>query len=260
MRPILPLWNDRPVREITRRDVIAVTDAAGERGVSARDNTITALSSFFGWCLQRDLVEASPVTVKKSKQTDRDRVLSDEEVRTVWQGCVELGPIFGPMFQMLLLTGCRRDEVAAMEWSELDLDARVWHLPGSRTKNEQALDVYLTDEALSVLASLPRVEDCQFVFSTNGRTYSTGYSKAKRDLDALSPTTTGWTLHDLRRTCATGMGKLGVIDPTIERCLNHTVPGVAGTYNRHHYADEMAAAWKLWSDHVVSLVKGRRND
>jgi len=94
----------------------------------------------------------------------------------------------------------------------------------------------------------------------NGRTPSTGFSTAKLLLDKLTPKLTDYTLHDLRRTFATGLAKLGVTGTMIERCLNHTVPGVAGIYNRHAYAPEMAAAWKLWSHHVASLVKGRQLD
>jgi hypothetical protein len=141
MKRVLPLWNDRPVAEISRKDVMEVTDAALARGPEARNTTIVALSSFFNWCLSRDLVAASPVTVKKTKQEDRDRVLTDGEVRVFWKGCADLGPIFGPMFQLLLLTGCRRDEVAGMQWAEVN--GKVWSIPGSRTKNGQPLDVAL---------------------------------------------------------------------------------------------------------------------
>jgi integrase len=254
MKHVLPLWNDRPVTEIRRRDVIEVTDAALARGPEARNTTIVALSSFFNWCLSRDLVEASPVTVKKIKQEDRERVLTDAEIKTFWNGCMELGPIFGPMFRLLLLTGCRRDEVAGMQWAEIN--GNVWSIPGSRTKNGQPLDVYLTDEALAALALMPRIDGCAFVFTTNGRTPSSGFSKAKLALDKLAPIV-DYTLHDLRRTFATGLGKLGIVGPTIERCLNHTVPGVAGIYNRYEYAPEMTAAWKLWSEHVVKLTRGK---
>jgi integrase len=256
MKHILPLWNDRPIAGITRRDVMDVTDAAQARGPEARNTTIVALSSFFNWALSRDLVPATPVTVKKIKQADRERVLTDDEVGMFWRGCDTLGPIFGPMFQLLVLTGCRRDEVAGMQWAEVN--DKVWSIPGSRTKNGQPLDVTLTDEGLAVLASMPRIEGCPFVFTTNGRTYSTGFSTAKLLLDALTPNLTDYTLHDLRRTFATGLGRLGVSGPMIERCLNHTVPGVAGIYNRFAYAADMAAAWKLWSDHVAGLAKGCR--
>jgi integrase len=145
-----------------------------------------------------------------------------------------------------------------MQWAEVN--GKVWSIPGSRTKNGQPLDVTLTDQALATLGLMPRVEGCAFVFTTNGRTAASGFSKAKLLLDALTPNLTDYTLHDLRRTFATGLGKLGVSGPMIERCLNHTVPGVAGIYNRFAYAADMAAAWKLWSDHVASLAKGRLND
>jgi integrase len=109
------------------------------------------------------------------------------------------------------------------------------------------------------LASIPRLEGSPFVFTISGKKPVSGFSSAKIALDKLTPELTDYTLHDLRRTFATGLAKLGVTGTMIERCLNHTVPGVAGIYNRYAYAPEMAAAWKLWSNHVASLAKGRRN-
>ena len=124
-----------------------------------------------------------------------------------WKGCDKLGPIFGPMFQLLLLTGARRDEVAGMRWSEIN--GNVWTIPGERTKNSQPFDVYLTKKALAVLATMPRMDGSPFVFTISGETYSTGYSKAKAALDKLAPLP-AYTLHDLRRTFATGCATLGV--------------------------------------------------
>ena len=138
----------------------------------------------------------------------------------------------------------------------------VWTIPGERTKNSQPFDVYLTKKALAVLATMPRMDGSPFVFTISGETYSTGYSKAKAALDKLAPLP-AYTLHDLRRTFATGCARLGVDALVEDKCLNHqpkNLKGVARIYNRYAYAKEKEAAWKLWSEHVTSLAKGRSND
>jgi integrase len=260
---ILPVWGSRAVAKISKADVKTIVNDAEARGPEARNNILVALKSFFGWCADadQDYVEASPVFTFTIRQQDsRDRTLKDAEVSVFWKGCDKLGPIFGPMFQVLLLTGARRDEVAGMQWSEIN--GNVWTIPGERTKNSQPFDVYLTKKALAVLATMPRMDGSPFVFTISGETYSTGYSKAKAALDKLAPLP-AYTLHDLRRTFATGCATLGVDALVVDKCLNHqpkNLKGVARIYNRYAYAKEKEAAWKLWSNHVASLAKGRRND
>jgi integrase len=259
---ILPVWGSRAIAEIRKADVKTIVNDAEARGPEARNNILVTLKSFFGWCADadQDYVEASPVFTFTIRQQDsRDRALKDYEVAVFWKGCDELGPIFGPMFQLLLLTGARRDEVAGMRWSEIN--GNVWTIPGERTKNSQPFDVYLTKKALAVLATMPRMDGSPFVFTISGETYSTGYSKAKAALDKLAPLP-AYTLHDLRRTFATGCATLGVGALVVDKCLNHqpkNLKGVARIYNRYAYAKEKEAAWKLWSEHVTSLAKGRSN-
>jgi hypothetical protein len=254
MKAILPLWNDRPVSSITKRDCIAVIDAALARGPEAQNSTHVALGSYFGWCFSRDIVSANPMAgIKKIKQPSRERFLNDKEIGLFWNGCAEI-PVFGSMFRLLLLTGCRLGEVSKMKWSEIE--NRVWHLPSSRTKTKKPLDVHLTETMLSILATIPQIGE--FVFSVNGgRSYATSDSQAKADLDKLAPIP-DFQLRDLRRTFATGISKLGVSGPVIERCLSHSIPGVAGIYDRYDFAPEMAAAWGLWSEHVAKITMTKK--
>ena len=262
---ILPKWRDRPIAGMVKADSLVVIDAALLRGQSAKNSTITVLSSFFNWCMDRNLIEHSPVErVKKIKMKSRRRKLSDSEIRIFWQGCARLGSAievvqkvkakrpaaqFGPMFQLLLLTGCRRTEVAQMARDEVNFRTRIWTIPGERTKTKEEHQVYLCDTAVAILKALPRVLGSTYFFSTTGKAPSSGFSKAKKRLDKLA-VLPHFTLHDLRRSFDTGCARIGIRNEVIERCLNHSL----GVYNRHDYEKEMADAWTKWGTHVAGLV------
>ena len=165
----------------------------------------------------------------------RDRVLDDDELRLVWQAADKIGWPFGPLIQLLTLTGQRRDEVGQMQWSEINIKKQLWTLPRERVKTDQPHEVPLSTAAIGILKSLPRSRG--FVFSTNGRTPASGFSKAKRRIDALLPPDMApWRLHDLRRTVASGMARLNINLPVIEKVLAHSsgsFAGIVGVYQRH---------------------------
>jgi integrase len=155
-----------------------------------------------------------------------------------------------------------------MEWSEIDLERRVWSLPREKAKNDHGHDVQLSAEALTIIEALPRVVG-PYVFSTNGKTAVSGFSRAKERLDAsmlsaLRETTAEatldpWILHDLRRTAATGMAGLRVLPHVVDRILNHTsgtIRGVARVYNRFEYIDERKAALEAWGRKVDAIISG----
>src|SRR5262249_55520879 len=159
-----------------------------------------------------------------------------------------------PMVKVLLLTGCRLREVSDMERAELNGNA--WTIPGSRTKNKRAHVVPLAPLVSSIIESVKPIEGCRYVFSTNGRTPVSGFSKLKRRLDGAMKAS-GWRLHDLRRTAATGMASLKVPPHVVEAALNHASgfkASVAGTYNVHEYLDEKKDALRRWARHVESIV------
>jgi integrase len=257
----LPDWQNRDLQAISRQDILGILDAIVARGApSAAIHAYAAIRKFFTWCVERDLVEISPCLHLKppAKKHSRERVLSDNEVVKLWKASREIGYPFGAIFQLLLLTGQRRGEVVGMRWTEIDLKQGVWTIPGARTKNGKAHTVPLTPRARAILKALPRFESA-FVFPARGKPeqpYS-GYSKGKRELDAAAGLH-DWTLHDLRRTAATGMAELGVPPHVVEKILNHstgTFAGVAGVYNRFEYRSEMRSALRLWAAHIKKIIK-----
>jgi integrase len=239
--------------------VVALLDSTVDRGAPiAANRLLAALRSFFNWCCERGLLTVSPCDRLKapSPERSRDRVLSDRELAQIWQAAGRLGYPFGPAYQLLALTAQRRTEVCGMRWDELDPDLTLWSLPAARVKNNTAHQVPIATPARAILASLPRIVRCPFVFSSNGRTPVSGHSRPKRALDAMVPEVGPWRLHDLRRSAATGMARRGVQLPVIEKILNHTggsFAGVVGTYQRHDFADEKRAALELWAQFVVGL-------
>ena len=267
-RRILPRWRKRRLADITRRDILALVDDVVDDGARTTANrVVAALKAFFNWTVGRGILSASPAigVEKPTVETSRDRVLSDDELRRLWRACDEIGNPFGPMVKLLLLTGARREEVRSMTDGELDLKARAWTLPATRTKNARQHEVHLSGAALAVLKASPRVRNpAGFVFCTNGTTAASGFSRAKQRIDALmaaEATIAPWRFHDLRRTVATGMARLGVQLPVVERCLNHvsgSFAGVAGVYQRHQFKLERIAAFNAWENFVVNLVKRGR--
>src|SRR5262245_36372011 len=263
---VLPHWRGRLMHEITRRDVLDILDRVVDGGAPIAANRVhAAVRKFFNWAVARDILAASPCAGVKPPTAERarDRVLSDVELRFVWQATDKLSGTFGPLVKLLALTGQRRDEVARMRWDELDLDARLWTLPAERTKNNKPHEVPLSNAALAALQNVPRIAGSPFVFATNGGASPvSGYSDGKRRLDALlRADMPAWRLHDLRRTCASGMARLGINLPVIEKVLNHSsgsFAGIVGVYQKHSFADEKRQALEAWGRHVDSLINGSK--
>jgi integrase len=275
---VLPKWRSRPIASITRRDVVDLVDGIVARGVGIQANrTLARLRALFNWALEKDRISASPVDRIKlpTKERPRDRALTDDEIRWFWEGCSELGWPFGPLFKLLLLTAQRRDEVGGMRRSEVNLDKRTWTLPRQRTKGDREHEVQLSEAAIELLRSLPRIatngnEQNGLVFTTTGETPVSGFGNAKRRLDALmekarrrslgpsqNTKIPDWRLHDLRRTAATGVARLNIPPHVVDKVLNHssgTIRGVAAVYNRFEYLEERRAALEAWGRYVGNLV------
>lgn len=242
---------------LTRADVAArLGEIETEHGPSAANRARVVLSGFYSWCISQGLADQNPVvgTRKAAPETARDRVLSDDELASVWQACGD--DDFGRIVKLLMLSGQRRDEVAGMSWDELDPPGGLWTLPAARSKNRRIHDVPLSAPALAILAEVHPINGRGFVFGRGKGPYS-GFSAAKRRLDARAGITVPWVIHDLRRTTATGMANLGVLPHVVESVLNHVSghkAGVAGVYNRASYAVEKRAALDLWAAHVLKFV------
>jgi integrase len=269
---VLQLWNGRKVQDITKRDVIALLDTVRDRAPVMANRNLAAVRKLFNWCLARDVIKVSPCTLIEppAPERSRDRILSDDELRLVWNATDSDASPFGPLVKLLMLTGQRLAEVGGMQWDELDLENKLWTLPAERVKNGERHEVPLSDAALEILAALPRIKTTKgFVFTTTRDAAVSGFSRAKDSLDAAieASLTKGakppehWTFHDLRRTMASGMARLGIQLPVIEKVLNHSsgsFRGIVGVYQRHSYADEKRQALDAWASFVESTVSGKR--
>jgi integrase len=258
---VLENWRDRKVSEIKRADVRDMLERIVVAGTPITANRVHGIvRRLFNWCVEQELIESSPCVGLKppaGRETPRDRVLSDEELRQVWQAAEKLGLPFGPWVQLLILTGQRRNEVAHMEWGEIDFEKRLWSLPRERVKNNRRHEVPLSPQAIAILERLPRISD-RFVFSVNGEAPIKGFGRASDYLDELLPNVADWVFHDLRRTVASGMARLGISLAIIEKVLNHvsgSFAGIVGVYQRHEFAEEKRAALEKWADHVERLVR-----
>jgi len=261
-RIVLPAWRGRTIDSIRKRDVIDLVEsvAVSGRGYLA-NRTLGTCSKFFNWLVARDVLAFSPVTgiEKPHEEEIRDRVLTDDELRKLWLACADEDP-FGQALRVLITTGARRNEVSQMRRSEVDEDG-IWTLPRERSKNRRPHKISLPTQAQTIIAAMPYLADCDFVFTADGKKPVTGWDKAKVRISARAGIAADtWRLHDLRRTCASGMQKLGVQVPVIEKALNHisgTFRGIVGVYQQHDYADEVRIALQRWADHVEEIVDGK---
>ncbi|RWA76660.1 MAG: site-specific integrase [Mesorhizobium sp.] len=277
---VTPKWGEKHISEITDTDVrhlINKIDAAGKHVMANR--VFTALSTFFDWCAKPKNgipVTSSPMDgmEKSYDETPRERVLTDDEIRWFWKAATKHGQPFGHMFKVLLLTGQRRTEAAAMTTKEID--GADWVIPGSRTKNGRDNVVPISTAVQDVLDDVKRLKTkAGYIFSTTGETYATGWSRAtkaiaKSMLEMAREETKDpefsidhWTLHDLRRTAASGMARLRIRPHVIEAVLNHSsgiIRGIAAIYNRYDYYEEKQAALDAWGRYVDELVTGKPAD
>jgi integrase len=258
---VLPRWRGRTIDGITKRDVLDVLDRIVSDGHGTTANRVlAAVRKLFNWAVARDILAASPCTgiERPAAERARDRVLTDAELRQIWQAAGVVGWPFAQAVKLLILTGQRRDEVARMPWSELNLEARLWTLPPERTKNKQRHEVPLSPQAVAVIDSVPRIASSQYVLSINGRGPANDYHGGMERLRALLPADMPrWTLHDLRRTLASGMARLGIDLHVVEKVLNHTsgtFSGVLAVYQRHDFADKKRAALEAWGAFVERLT------
>lgn len=254
----------RPLHGLTLAKVVRANVAARlaqiatDNGETAAARARAALSAFFTWATREGLAEANPVVATNTaiEYKERDRVLTDAELRAVWNALPDNQ--FGAIVKLLALTGQRRDEIAALRWAEIDLERRLIALPGERTKNGLPHDVPLSAAAIAILQAQPVRADRALVFGEGQGGYQ-GWSKSKAALDTVAKIAP-WRLHDLRRTAATNMGELGALPHVIEAALNHKSGhkrGVAGTYNKAIYATEKREALDKLAKHVLEAVGER---
>jgi integrase len=254
---------DRPLNDIKRADIaMRLQDLKKDHGPAAAARARTHLAAFFAWAMGEGLCDVNPVIgtndPNKGAQA-RERALNDAEIKAVWQACRD--DDFSRIVRLLLLTGCRRDEITALEWSEVDLDAGTLTIPGERTKNKRQLTLALPEPALAILRDQPRCAGRIYVFGKVGKGF-TGVSHAMAQFQArmaaAGNSLAHWSLHDLRRSMRSGLGQLGTPPHVAELVINHVKAGMVATYDRYHYGPEIAKALLQWSEHVTAVVENRR--
>lgn len=252
---------------VKRRDVLDIIEAKAEAGHIAQSTQILAVvRKMFNWAVDGDYLTTSPaIGIKpRGKAVKRDRVLSDDEVRTIWSALPDatLSDQTRDIVRLLFLTGQRSGEVCGMTRGEIDTRRATWTIPGSRTKNGLTHVVPLAPAALAIVTAwLDKADevDAAPLFTRVGEPLeSNAIAKATRL--KLQVAKSSWTPHDIRRTVATGMAGLGIAPHVIEASLNHISgfkSGVAGIYNRNTYEPEKRRALDIWAEHLDAIVTGR---
>lgn len=275
-RHVLPAWGDRPVVEITRGDLLQLLDQVrngGDVTVKTRNRgTFTHkrggpgaaaevrkwVRAMFQYAVDAEIRADNPFAGVKNRdrQKPRDRVLSMEELRAVWAAACALPYPWGPFYQLLMLTGCRRGEWATACWSWLDAGWLALEIPAEHYKTSRSHLVPLSNVARGIVSRLERGKAGDHLFSTDGgltaiANFSEGKDQLTRGAEAyLGMPMAPWVVHDLRRSMATHMERIGIAPHVIEACLGHTLKGVAGIYRRYNFAKEKREALQLWADEL----------
>jgi integrase len=242
--------------QIDRRKIAALLgEIETASGPVCRNRARSALSDLFSWCITEGLLDANPVvgTAKANENGSRERVLTPDELRQLL-GALGDGR-FADLIRLLLLTGQRRNELGKLQWSEVDLARGMIVLPPERTKNKRKHELPLSRQALAIIEAQPRRNSSPFLFSDKQGFNDWDDAKARLDQRLRIPE---WHVHDLRRTCATHLGELGVLPHVIEQALNHVSgakAGVAGTYNRSKMIDAVRQGLQTYADWIDRITK-----
>jgi integrase len=267
-RHILPAFGDRAADGISRSEIRRFIDEIAQRTPTMARNILAYFPAFYGWALPRlDHLPGNPCrdAGRPPKPKSRERVLSEQEIGALWHVLDGEGAPFGPAIRLLLLTGQRRNEVFEAECSEFDLEKQLWTIPAARAKNGVAHLVPMSPLVLGIVTSLFDHDRGDKLIPARGNWEAgpSGFSKAmsriRSDLEArVGETVPHWMLHDLRRTMATGLQRLGVRLEVTEAVLNHLSgarSGIVGIYQRHNYFDEKRSALAAWAKEVSRLAR-----
>lgn len=251
-----PSIGTKELGEVRRADVVELLDDLQNRkGLNAQVNRVRSqVLAAFNWAVERDFLDANPAaSVKKRKKIEvpRARVLDDAELVAIWRAADSLTYPSNQLIKLLILTGQRRDEVRCLSWAEIRAD--IWILPGDRNKGRRDHEIPLPAAAIDLLKALPQVGPFVFSCDSKGAKPYAGMKRLKEILDRESGVR-DWTIHDIRRTVATGLGRLGIQQDVIERVLNHGRGILEKTYNVHQYRDEKRTSLDAWARRVDRLV------
>ena len=246
----------KPIHEVTRPDIHQILDDLVGRGKhTAANRALAHTRKFFGWLVERGYLDYSPAAYIKPRyqELQREKVLTDDELRAIWIASEAMSGPYSAWIKLLLLCGQRRLETASLRRSQI-ID-NCWHLSGADTKNKQLHITPLSKQAMALVERLLK-QDGEFLIKT-GRTGDkpvNGFSKAKAQLDRLSGVQ-DWKFHDIRRTVATNLSKLGVDRFLLQRIVNHTDSGVTAIYDRYSYLEEKREALQRWADRLDDIIR-----
>lgn len=270
---VLPQWGGRPIVDIRRRDVHELIDgfiAKGQPGTA--QDVRKHLSRLFNWAVDREIITENPLAGLKRKdlqsRADAGRALSDEELRAIWRAASTTTYPFGPFFQLMILTGQRRNEWADAKHSEVCARRKVLEIPKTRYKGRRDHVVPLAPEAWAIYETMPKWNGLDpYLFSTQaGETPISGFSKAKTYLDKLATEElrsaiddplaklANYRIHDFRVTCESRLADLGFNQDVRDAVLGHAKVGLQRTYNKHDYADEKRSALEAYARHIMGVV------
>ncbi len=283
---MIPAWGNKLITDIRRRDVNDLLDQIEDGGLKGKsgkklkggavmaDRALAHISRMFNWFAAKDERFRSPIVRgmkrTKAKERQRDRILSDDEIRIIWPLLPSSG-MFGQVLKQLFLTAQRRSDVSDMLRTEIDGE-HVWTIPAERYKTKRPHYVPLTDPAIAVINAQPQIDESDLIFTLNGRNGFNSFSKGKRQLDAAAlemmrqraaeagedpakvKPMPHWTVHDVRRTCKTLMSRAGVRPDISERVLGHVIPGVEGVYDRWNYLSEKKEALEKLEAMIKRIV------
>jgi integrase len=259
---VMPVWGDRPFVGIRRSDVASLLDAIEDKhGARQADLVLTIVRSIMNWHATRHDDYNPPIVRgmrrQNPKDTERERVLTDDELRVIWKAAEASGN-FGAIIRMLLLTAQRRTKVANMKWSELSDDLYAWKVPQEAREKGAGGTLVLPEAACAIIAAQPRLTRNTHVFVGRGGGGFSGFGASKVAFDAKLPSITErWTLHDLRRTARSLLARAGVVPHVAERVLGHAMGGVGGIYDRHRYDAEKADALARLAAMIGDIVNPR---
>lgn len=269
-RELIPVLGSRPIVQITAQDILALVRTIVRSGrETTAHHMLGHAKQVFKWAFHegsRFGLMGNPAkdvdpkaTVGESRRT-RERVLTDAELRSAWLAAEKLGYPTGSCIRWIMLTGCRRQEAAGMQWSEIDTAKRLWTIPAARFKSDRVHTVPLSPPAMALIEAAPRHSGPHVFTTTLGRIGLNGWSKAKDDLDDLAGIEAGFTLHDIRRTVRTRMSALRIPKDIAEACLGHqTQTKLEKTYDRHDPIDQKRKALDAWARLLVKIVDPKQS-
>jgi integrase len=277
-KELIPVWGPRRINSFQRGDVIRLIDqirdrmdrsaeARGQRATYAQARHVfTHIRAIFNFAAVRYDLDVVPTDRLKPRDLfgplkPRERVLTDTELRALWRAGEKIGYPYGPLYQLLLLTGTRRDEARGARWREFDLKAGTWTIPAERYKQDSVHEVPLTEDALALLTQLPRFRHGDYVFSTSfGSAPVNGLSKSKARLDRLmrkeldGAELAPFVIHDMRRTVRTRLSELRIPNLIAEAVIGHSKRGLARIYDQHRYRTEKREALMAWQNKLRILI------